>query len=91
MPRITTKSSSRNLLEVSNRQTNDPEEEPCVSSHVIVAEQQAYLRQLQQQVSVITQDLQLLQNHRQVYDENHNRGFEIISSVSASLGIRSGK
>ena len=72
-------------------QTNDPEEEPCVSSHFVVAEQQAYLRQLQQQVSVNTQQLQLLQKHCQVYDENHNRGFEMISSVSASLGIRSGK
>jgi hypothetical protein len=70
------RSSRPNLKNQIVSRDNEETDESLVPSR-LVAEQQSLIRILQAQVELLNQ--------------NQNRGFEIISSVSASLGIRSGK
>jgi hypothetical protein len=70
------RSSRPNLKNQILSRDNEETDESLVPSR-LVAEQQSLIRILQAQVELLNQ--------------NQNRGFEIISSVSASLGIRSGK
>jgi hypothetical protein len=70
------RSSRHNLKNQIVSRDNEETDESLVPSR-LVAEQQSLIRILQAQVELLNQ--------------NQNRGFEIISSVSASLGIRSGK
>jgi hypothetical protein len=69
-------SSRPNLKNQKVSRDNEETDESLVPSR-LVAEQQSLIRILQAQVELLNQ--------------NQNRGFEIISSVSASLGILSGK
>ena len=70
------RSSRPNLKNQIVSRDNEETDESLVPSR-LVAEQQSLIRILQAQVELLNQ--------------NQNRGFEIISRVSASLGIRLGK